>query len=124
MSDLQLQLQDGRTEFLPGESITGTASWQLANPPGDAALSLIWATRGKGTQDMEIVQTIPFSDPQARDSRPFKITLPESPYSFSGQLISLIWTLELNLDPSDQCASVEIVIAPRGKEVALPQIKP
>jgi hypothetical protein len=124
MSDLQLQLQDDRTEFLPGESVTGTASWQVANPPAKAELSLIWATRGKGTQDMEMVQTIPFSDPQTRDSRPFKITLPESPYSFSGQLISLIWTLELNLDPGDECASVEIVIAPGRKEVALPRIKP
>ena len=124
MSDLQLQLQDGRTGFLPGESMTGTASWQVANPPAKAELSLIWATRGKGTQDMDMVQTIPFSDPQARDSRPFKITLPESPYSFSGQLISLIWMLELNLDPGDECASVEIVIAPGGKEVALPRIKP
>lgn len=124
MPDLQLQLQDGRTEFLPGESITGTASWQVSNPPAKAEVSLIWATRGKGTQDMEIVQAIPFSDPQARDSRPFKITLPESPYSFSGQLISLIWTLELNLDPGDECAAAEIVFAPGGKEVALPRIKP
>lgn len=124
MSDLQLQLQDSRTEFSPGESVTGTASWQVANPPAKAALSLIWTTRGKGTQDIEIVQAIPFSDPQARDSRPFKITLPESPYSFSGQLISLVWTLELNLDPGDECASVEIVVAPGGKEVALPRIKP
>jgi len=124
MPDLQLQIQDGRTAFSPGETIAGTVSWQVAETPKSAALSLIWTTRGKGTRDLEIVQAIPFSDPRARDSRPFKITLPESPYSFSGQLISLIWTLELNLDPGDECASVEIVIAPGGKEVALPRIKP
>jgi len=124
MSNLQLQLPDGRTKFSPGEAITGTASWQVGNPPTKAELSLIWATRGKGTQDLEIVETIPFSDPQARDSRPFRIKLPEAPYSFSGQLISLLWTLELNLDPGDECASVEVVIAPGGKEVALPRIKP
>ena len=123
MPDLQIQIQDNRTEFSPGEVITGTASWQTASAPQKVELNLIWCTRGKGTQDLEIVETVEFSDPQARDSRPFKITLPDSPYSFSGQLISLVWTLELNLDPGDECLPVEIIVAPGGKEVTLPRIK-
>lgn len=123
MPNLHLQLQDSRTEFSPGETITGTVSWEVAERPARAELNLIWGTRGKGTQDVEIAWTESFSDPQARDSRPFRVKLPEAPYSFSGQLISLVWTLELNLDPGDECAAIEIVIAPGGKEVALPRIK-
>lgn len=123
MPNLHVQLQDNRTEFSPGETITGTVSWEVADRPTKAELNLIWGTRGKGTQDLGIAHTETFSDPQARDSRPFRIKLPDAPYSFSGQLISLIWTLELNLDPGDQCQTVEIVIAPAGKEVVLPRIK-
>ena len=123
MPNLHLQLQDSRTEFSPGETITGTASWEVMERPAKAELNLIWGTRGKGTQDVEIAWTESFSDPQARDARPFRVKLPEAPYSFSGQLISLVWTLELNLDPGDECAAIEIVIAPGGKEVTLPRIK-
>lgn len=123
MADLQVQLLDGRREFSPGETVAGTASWQTDDPPKSVELNLLWSTRGKGTQDVQIVETIPFSDPQARDSRPFRLQLPASPYSFSGQLISLVWTLELNLDPGDLHAAEEIVVAPGGREVQLPRIR-
>jgi hypothetical protein len=123
MADPRLQLQDHRTAFTPGEMITGTASWQSAERPAKAEVCLIWSTRGKGTTDIGVVETFTFSDPQAHDTRPFQIKLPEAPYSFSGQLISLLWTLELNLDPGDQCAPLEITIAPGGTEVLLPRIQ-
>lgn len=123
MPDLRIELPDNRTTFSPGETIAGTASWRLDTRPEGVELNLVWSTRGKGTQDVEIVQTVPFADPQATDTRPFTITLPAAPYSFSGQLISLLWTLELNVDPGDQCEPLEIIIAPAGQEVLLPRIK-
>jgi hypothetical protein len=122
MSDLRVQLQDSRRDFSPGETIAGTVSWQAEVRPKKAELNLLWSTRGKGTQDVEIVETIGFGDPQARDSRPFRLQLPAAPYSFSGQLISLVWTLELNLDPGDHHATEEIILAPGGQEVLLPRI--
>ena len=115
-----LQLNLSRTDFSPGETVTGTASWQLDQPPKEAALHLVWNTKGKGTTDIEVVQTLPFNHPQARDNQPFTIKLPDAPYTFSGQLISLIWQLELNVD--GQTEAVEVTIAPGGREVLLPRI--
>ncbi len=122
MSDLRVQIQDSRTAFSPGDTVAGTASWQVDERPEKAELNLLWSTRGKGTQDVEIVEPIDFPDPQARDSRPFRLKLPAAPYSFSGQLISLVWTIELNLDPGDHHAAEEIVVAPNSQEVLLPRI--
>jgi len=119
VSSLTLQLP--RTTFAPGETLTGTASWEFDTPPEEAALQLVWSTRGKGTTDIEVVQTIPISHPQARDTLPFTIKLPNAPYTFSGQLVSLIWALELNI--AGQSESAEIIIAPGGKEVLLPNIQ-
>jgi hypothetical protein len=123
MPDLKLLTNENRTTFSPGEIITGTASWRLDTRPEGVELNLVWSTRGKGTPDVGVVHTVPFADPQATDTRPFTITLPAAPYSFSGQLISLLWTLELNVNPGDQCEPLEIIIAPGGKEVLLPRIK-
>jgi hypothetical protein len=122
VSQLQLKISDGRSAFSPGETITGTAAWQLDAPPEKAELNLIWSTRGKGTQDIEIVITIPFPNPQTSDHRPFTIKLPSAPYTFSGHLISLVWTLELGINPGDHCEALELTIAPGGKEVLLPRI--
>jgi hypothetical protein len=116
----QLQLQLSHTDFSPGDAVTGTASWQLDAPPKDATLHLVWSTKGKGTTDIEVVQTHRFNNPQARDQQPFTIVLPNAPYTFSGQLISLIWQIELNV--GEQTESVEITLAPGGQEVLLPRI--
>ncbi len=124
MSQLCIKLADSRTAFSPGETISGTVAWEIESPPTDAELHLIWNTRGKGTTDIEMVQTIPFTGPQACDQRPFTIKLPASPYSFSGQLISLIWNLELNIAPGDRSEALEITVAPGGREVLLPRIQP
>src|SRR4051794_14580623 len=99
MPQLQITLAENRTAFSPCETISGTVAWELDTPPEEVTLNLVWSTQGKGTTDIEIVQTIPFEHPQVRDTRPFTIKLPDSPYSFSGQLISLLWNLELNIEP-------------------------
>ena len=124
MSQLRIKLADERTAFSPGETIDGNVSWELDAMPQRAELQLIWNTQGKGTTDIEVVRTVPFHQPQASDIRHFTMQLPESPYTFSGQLISLIWNLELNIEPGDRSEAVEITIAPGGKEVLLPRIQP
>ena len=121
---LQIQLANSQTAFSPGENVHGTASWELEAAPKKAELNLVWNTQGKGTTDIEIVQTVTFNEPLTRDTRGFTIKLPDSPYTFSGQLISLLWNLELSIEPGDHCEALEITVAPGGKEVLLPRIQP
>src|SRR6478735_8654406 len=101
MQALEIELPDGRTAYSPGETLSGNAIWRLQEKPKEVMLQLVWQTQGKGSTDMDIVETIPFANPQASESRPFSIQLPDAPYTFSGQLISLIWNLELNVQPGD-----------------------
>ena len=62
-------------------------------------MRLFWYTRGKGTEDVGLVDTVAFPNPQTTDQRTFRFALPEAPYSFSGKLISIIWAIELILEP-------------------------
>ena len=119
MASLSIQLIDDREAFAPGEILEGKAAWQLEPAPKKIFLRLFWLTRGKGTEDIEVVSETVFDNPLTSESRPFKITLPQSPYSFSGKLVSLIWALELVASDNETAVTREIVISPFGYEIDL-----
>ncbi len=119
MAALSVNLPDDRKFFAPGDILKGNAVWQLDHAPEKIFLRLFWYTRGKGTEDIEVVSETVFDHPQARDTRQFEIPLPQSPYSFNGKLVSLIWALELVTDNNKSAATNEIVISPYGDEVDL-----
>jgi hypothetical protein len=116
---MKIGTRDNRTEFRPGEEILGAAGWQLAQSPKSVEVRLFWYTRGKGTEDVEVVETVRFDNPQREEARPFRFTVPAEPYSFSGKLISLIWALELVALPGKESARLDLTISPTGKEILL-----
>ncbi len=118
MTGPQIHLVDDRRVFQPGESLDGVVSWTV-NGATSAEVRLFWYTRGKGTEDVGLVDTIAFPNPQATDRRPFRFALPKAPYSFSGQLISIVWAIELILEPGSSVERREIVISPSGREVVV-----
>jgi hypothetical protein len=117
MSLLTIDIQDMNTAFIPGQTIRGQVQWQLDEKPKNAALKLLWYTAGKGTEDAGVVRTAIFDNPAATDTRRFEFTFPTGPYSFSGQLISLIWTLELEVDK--ECMRQDITVSPDRQEIKL-----
>jgi hypothetical protein len=119
MSTLRIDISGGRRPCKPGESISGRVTWQVDGPPQSAELRLFWYTSGKGTQDVETVDTIPFPAPQATDDRSFTLRLPRQPYSYSGKLISIAWALELIVEPGANVAREEFVMSPTGSEIVL-----
>lgn len=119
MSELKIASREERVAFEPGEEITGAVYWKLDQPPDGLELRLFWYTRGKGGEDADTVETLHFDNPLQEEARPFRFNLPESPYSFSGKLISLTWALELVALPSNDVTRLDIVIAPGGREVEL-----
>ena len=118
MTELQIDLADGRRTFRPGESLTGVVSWNVSGVT-TAELRLFWYTRGKGTQDVGVVETINFFNPVSSDRRPFRLALPDGPYSFSGPLVSILWAIELILEPGPSVERREIVISPSEQEVVV-----
>ena len=119
MSELEIRTRDDRTEFLPGEELTGYVTWMLDKLPGKVELRLFWRTEGKGTKDVNIVDKIIFDNARQQERRDFRFQLPNGPYSFSGRLISLIWALELVLGAAWGTERLEIIISPTKSEITL-----
>ena len=118
---ITLETRDGSTVFAPGEEIEGTVSWHL---PGAKSLEvrLLWFTQGKGEQDSRLVATVPLPNPGENEVRPFRIRLPEGPFSFSGRLISLVWALEAVAAPGSRAQRLEITVSPTKREILLPTL--
>jgi hypothetical protein len=93
--------------------------WQLDERPDSVELRLVWYTRGKGDRDWNVAETIPFDGAQLYESRRCPLRLPDSPYSFSGKLISLIWAVELVVEPSGESRRLDLTIGPNRREVLL-----
>ena len=119
MSQLSVELDDGRAAFEPGAELTGKVRWQGEQPPRKVELRLFWFTQGQGTPEAGVVETVHFDLPKADEFRPFRLRLPAGPYSFSGQLITLAWALELVATPGTEVGRVEFIMAPGGRGVEL-----
>jgi hypothetical protein len=116
---LNIAIDDNRRKFSPCETLAGRVTWTVGVDPKSAELRLFWYTSGKGTQNVGIVQAIPFGSPQRSDRREFRLVLPQEPYSCSGSLISIIWALELIVEPHARTERVEFTMGPNGNEVIL-----
>ena len=119
MSTLRIDISGGPRGYKPGETIKGRVTWQVDEQPQSAELRLFWYTSGKGTQDVQNVDAVVFQTPQMNDDRTFSLTLPREPYSFSGKLISLVWALELIVEPGSNVERQQFVMSGSGQEVIL-----
>lgn len=120
MSALEILLPNGRTGFKPGEKLEGNIRWTLAAPPQKLELQLLWHTSGKGSSDVRSAGSLVFHPGSSSGSESFSFQLPTAPYSFSGKLISLTWTLELLAHPGDELARQDFTLSPSGSEIVLP----
>ena len=124
MTELRIDFAEHKSAFEPGEEITGNVSWSLEKAARAVELRLFWFTRGKGTEDAGVVQTIRFEQPLPQETRSFQLRLPDAPYSFSGKLISLVWALELIVSPSKEVARREFEMGPGAREIRLESLPP
>ncbi len=117
MSLIQIDIRDGYTAFRPGDVVEGTVFWQLEPGPTEVEARLFWYTRGKGDEDVSIVETLPYASPAPSDRRQFRFHLPAGPFSFSGKLISLVWGIEVVAQPGEAAGRIEITVSPTGDEL-------
>jgi len=119
VSHITLQLDGDKTCYEPGAQVIATADWDLDQPATAVELRLMWQTSGKGDTDSSVVQEVSFDNPEQRGQKRLGIQLPDSPYSFSGKLVSLMWQIELEAVPSGETDRVYITLAPGGEEILL-----
>ncbi|MFT3869095.1 MAG: hypothetical protein QM715_11610 [Nibricoccus sp.] len=117
--ELGLFIDNNRTAFKPGEMLELSVLWALSSKPTSLEVRLFWYTRGKGTEDVEVIATEQISAQAAAGEAKIRFTLPRSPWSFSGKLISLIWAVELVAEPQSRTARCEFFLSPSGKEILL-----
>ncbi|QDU36928.1 hypothetical protein Mal4_12290 [Maioricimonas rarisocia] len=121
MNSISIETAAGQTHFAPGAEIDVYLDWQLDEDPAALEVRVVWHTAGKGDMDLGVAHTVRLDHPTASGNRQMTITLPRAPYSFSGRLVSLMWGLECVALPDGTSARKEIMIAPQGDEVRLPQ---
>jgi hypothetical protein len=115
---LAIQLEDNRTSFQPGQTVSGAASWNVDRIKS-AEVRLFWYTTGRGTRDAQIIASQPVTNPPPAGQTTFSFQLPDQPYSFAGKLISLHWAIELVIEPGDHAASAPLTLTPTGSEIVL-----
>lgn len=120
MSDIRVEIEGRRDGFRPGDEVRGTASWSLDEDPTGVELRLFWRTEGKGTQDVGVAETLAFQGAGRSDRREFCVRLPNGPYSFTGRLVSLVWAIEVVVEPGSIADRQELVVSPTGRAVTLP----
>ena len=117
MSTLRIDISGGPRSYKPGETIGGRVTWQVDRDPKSAELRLFWYTSGKGTQDVGNVDAVAFDTPQTHDDRTFSFVLPREPFSYSGKLISIVWAIELIVEPGSNVERHEFVMSGSGSEI-------
>ena len=116
---LNLETADGRSWFKPGELIVGRASWYLDKEVDAIEIRLFWYTSGKGSRDVGVERTLRIERPDTSGYRDFSFPAPEGPYSFSGKLITLQWSIEVVVLPNGETERFDLGIGPRPIEVDL-----
>lgn len=115
-----INVQLDKKDYEPGEQIQGKLTWNQIGPSVDFDIRLIWYTLGKGSRDCSIVSSHLVAKPNISGDYDFSFEAPTWPHSFTGQLISLQWAIEVVELPSEQAVEAELIIAPGRKEILLP----
>lgn len=107
---------------MPGSKVEGSILWALTESPGEIRISLGWWTEGRGNKDTKIEDEVAWETTDIAGERRFSFTLPASPYSFEGTLISLKWGLELTARRPSNKHLRDIIVSPLGAPVQLGKV--
>ncbi|HBM86216.1 MAG TPA: hypothetical protein DD423_05460 [Opitutae bacterium] len=108
-----------QTQLLPGQHVAGKILWALEKGPKEIRLSLGWSTEGRGSRDDKIEAELNWSTEATSGEESFEFTLPASPYSFDGTLISLNWALTLSVKKGKATHQLPITVSPHAEAIAL-----
>ena len=108
-----------QTHLQPGQQFSGKILWALQKAPKAVRLTLGWSTEGRGTNDHKTEAELNWTTEAISGEEAFEFTLPASPYSFDGQLISLNWALQLSVKKGKAEHELPIIVSPHGYTVEL-----
>jgi hypothetical protein len=124
MNNVSIRLQDERSHFNPGDTITGTVVWSTDRPTAAVELRLFWITSGVSPQQVGMIKRFSIPSPSSDDSHAFRFVLPDRPWSFQGRLAALCWMLEAVVLPIQLCARCRLTIGPGASACVLHRAPP
>ena len=95
MSKIDVELFCDHEVLPPGSRAKGEVRWDLDTVPPSGEIRLCWYTHGFGDRDAGIAGTKPIEVTAAKGRQAFEFVLPDGPLSFTGKLVSLVWSVEL-----------------------------
>lgn len=123
MNELAIAFEGDATAFAPGETVRGRALWVFEAAPERIEVRLFWHTQGKGDTDLEIVDTTTVETPGPAGEQTFALALPDRPWSCSGKLVSILWSLEIVALPREVSQRFDITVGPARREIVLERIE-
>lgn len=100
---ITIQLDPGRRDYAPGETLAGRFRWDVEHPDrvSSVEMSILWYTEGKGDEDLGVhyfeEHTIGGQAPHRVAWRPFSTKLPNSPLCYDGPLIKIRWCVRVRV---------------------------
>ena len=120
MSLLNIQLANPDRCYAPGEAVAGRVDWKALPADSDSIeIRLIWFTRGKGTRDFEVVESMTVDTPTTAGETGFQFIAPRYPNSISGKLISVVWAVEVIVFPGHEAENHELIISPTRQPLTI-----
>jgi hypothetical protein len=107
--------------FTPGEVVQGSVRITPAKDINCRHIfaRLQWRTEGRGDEDRQVVAEQDLYQGELRAAVPrhhsFHLRLPDRPWSYAGQLIRIVWEVEVSIDIAfarDPRAAVSFVMRP------------
>lgn len=119
MSDLRVELVE--VGVAPGGAIQGRVMWDRRElHPKQVEVPLGWHTAGAGDKDESAPLVERFEIGAGVGEIEFSFRAPDGPYSFSGKLLSIVWTVEAVV--GTQSVRVPVVIGPGGRELVVGRV--
>jgi hypothetical protein len=112
---MTLTVKLNESYFLPNESVSGTVTWKLEKNQiaNEVIVMLKWYTDGKSDEDMQVIAQEKVSHPDSEGSHDFTLQLPQFPWSYEGQLFSIKWCIEAQINKKIQI--INIICSPKKK---------
>ncbi len=114
MSDSYMTVELAEAVAECGGVVSGVVSWSGPKTPRSVSVTLQYKTEGRGSTDSDEASTVDvLADNQGYQQ--FHLDVPsDGPISFDGDLISVIWEVELKLDLKGrrdlkECARLEVL---------------
>lgn len=121
---MTLSVKLNESYFLPNESVSGTVTWKLEKNQiaNEVIVRLKWYTDGKSDEDMQVIAQEKISHPNSEGSHEFSLQLPQFPWSYEGQLFSIKWCIEAQINKETQI--INIICSPKKEPYRANKIRP